>query len=229
MESNDIHVLIEQRHRRVALARWVEPRIEPNDLDLGLRVDRAHAQSKRIDALQHLRNGETCDVTCHVAGGHASTGYAGQIPALVIAGIGHRHVGRCLVTRNGLEPDVRKLLRCLQGRLHVTKTGRKNELVTGRDQIANDTFCVRSFGHVFDVSGLDPGPQGRFNCTAPFVMLANPPHIIERRHIKKTGLERGSTGQYWIDLGISGRNKTSGRERGGEVFVHGSPLHGSET
>lgn len=107
----------------------------------------------------------------------------------LIAGIGNRYVGGCRETGDGREPHVKKHFGHLHSQPHVTKTGRKNKLVAGCHQITNDAFCVWTFGHVLDIAGLDPGPQGCLNRSTPLVMLTNPAHIMKWRYSEKARLE----------------------------------------
>ena len=51
VKSDHIHALVEQRHGRIALARWVKPGVQPDHFDHRLGVDRLHAQGKGVDAL----------------------------------------------------------------------------------------------------------------------------------------------------------------------------------
>ncbi len=73
--------------------------------------------------------------------------------------------------------------------------------------------------------------QRGLNTTAPLVMLAHPPRIGQRCHVQEADFEHlFGRGRGCARLRKSGRKKTektSGRQRGHEVFVHGSPLHGS--
>ena len=82
---------------------------------------------------------------------------------------------------------------------------------------------IGALGHVLDVAGLDLAGQRGLDGLASVFVLAHPPGIgdrgdIDEADLQRIGLRRG--------LGKSWKKETSGRERGCEVFIHGSPLHG---
>ena len=235
MERDHVHVLVEQSHGGIALLGRVEPHVEPHHLDGGLRVDRAHAEREGIDALQHFGDGETCHEARHACLAHAARSNACQVAALVVARIGRSHVWRGLVARDGLELHVRVVLRHLERGLHVAKTGREDDLVPRGGQVADDAFCIGTFGHVLDEGGFYLASQRRLHGLAAFVVLACPAGFGDRRDIDKTGLDglsslalvgRGLGKDGGDENGARKRTHTSRTQCGGEVFVHGVPLHG---
>ena len=154
VESQHIRTLIEQGHGGVALTRRIEPGVEPDQPDLCVRVDRAHPERERIDALQHLGNGETSDVSGHIAARHAACGNTCEVTPFVIPRVGNRHVGSRLVTGNGLETHAGKLGGHLEGGLHVAKTRREDQLAALQRQIADHPFRVRPFGDILYIDRL---------------------------------------------------------------------------
>ena len=221
MKSDDVNPLVEQRHGRFALTRRVKPRAQPHHLDAGLRIDRTHAQREGVDALDDLGNRKAR----HITGTRrqSASGNAGQIAAFVIARIGHCHVGRGLIAGDGLELHVRKVFGDLERGLHVAKAGREDQPIALAGQVADHAFGVSAFGDVFNKSGLGLIAQRSLDGFARFVVLMHPARAGDRRDIDETDFQRlGRRG----GLGKSGGNKTGSHERGGEVFIHGSPLHG---
>ena len=154
VKSQHVGALVEQRHGRVALARRVKPGVEPDQLDRRLRVDRAHPQRERVDALHHLRDRETRDISRHMGFAHARGGNPRQITALVIAGIGGRDVGCGFVAGDGFKTHMRKVPRHRQCGLHVAKAGCENQRVALARQIADHALGVRPLGHAFHKTGL---------------------------------------------------------------------------
>src|SRR5437588_5635992 len=58
------------------LFRSIEPRVQPHHLDLRLRVDRAHAERERVDALQHLGDGKADRKSTRLNSSHTVISYA---------------------------------------------------------------------------------------------------------------------------------------------------------
>ena len=186
VKRQHLHALVQQRHRRIALARRVKPSVQPYHFDHCLGVDRAHAQRKSVDALQHFGNRKTRHITGHPGLAHAASGNTGQIAPLVIARIGGRHIGRGFIAGDGLELHARKVLRHLQRRLHIAKTGGENQLVPSACQVADDALGVGPFGHILNRRGLHPVAQRGFDGFAPVLVLARPAGGQHRRDVDKT-------------------------------------------
>ena len=188
VKGNHVNAVVEECHGGFTLARRVKPGAQPHHLDRGLRVDRAHAQRKGIDALDHLRDRKTR----HIAGAarHAASGNAGQVAALVIARIGHCNIGRGLVTGDGLELDVRELFGHLERGLHIAKAGRENQLVSLPRQVTNHAFGVSAFSDVFDISGLDLAAQRSLDLLAGLLVLLHPAGFSNGRDMDEPDFER---------------------------------------
>ena len=84
---------------------------------------------------------------------------------------------------------------------------------------------VCALGHVLDKGGFDRGAQGLVHGFAAFFVLPRPTGFGDGRDIHKTCFERLGMGRR-RNKGRK-RKKAGGRECGCEVFIHGSPLHGS--
>ena len=195
MEGDHIDALVEQRHGRVALGGRIEPGVEPDHLDLRRRIHRPHAQREGIDALQHFGDREAGHITCDMAGGHTPGGHTGQVATLVVAGVGHGHIGRGLVAGDGLEVHVRKVPCHLERRLHVAEAGREDEFVALLRQVTDHAFGVGAFGYVFDVRGLHRRRlagevQRGFDRLATLVMLVHPAGVRQGRDVNEADLER---------------------------------------
>ena len=225
MEGDHIGVLVEQRHGAITLLRRVEPDVEPHHLDLRLSVHRAHAQREGIDALQHLGDGEARHVAGHAGLAHAARRDAREVAALVVARIGRGHVGCLLVAGDGFELHVGEVLRHLERGLHVAEAGREDDLVARGREVADHALGVRPLGHVLDKGGFHAGAQRGLDGLAALIVLARPARLGDGRYIHKARLH--GFGRR-LGLGKNGGEKTGGRERGSEVFVHGVPLHGPE-
>ena len=66
---------VDERERRLALARRVEPGVQPQHAHLRARIGRAHAERERVDALHHLGHREAG----HVAGDAGRARLAGDV------------------------------------------------------------------------------------------------------------------------------------------------------
>ena len=116
--QDNVRALVDQRLGGVALLARVVPGVDPDHLDLGLRVHLAQREREGIDAADHLRNRERGDVADDVRLGHLARDQARDRPPLVEAGEVGRDVGRALVTRAVLELHLGELLGDLDGRVH---------------------------------------------------------------------------------------------------------------
>ena len=226
MERDHVHVLVEQSHGGIALLGRIEPRVEPHHLDHGLRVDRTHAQGKRVDTLQHLGDGEGADVAEHVRLGHLAGDHAVEVAALVEARVVGREVLRRLVAGGVQEGDLGELAGDALDVVHVAEAGGEHDLAAAGGELADHALGVGALGDVLDVARLDLAAERLFHLLAALVVLVGPAGVADRADVDEADL-RGVGG-----LRGEGQGGRDGERGGGEhelaAMSHRGLLGGSK-
>ena len=202
---------VDQRLRRLALLRRVEPAVDPHHSRLDLRVDAQRAERVGVDVPEHLRDRERRDEPERAGLRHRAGDHSGEVRVLVELGVVDPHVRRGLVAGRMLELDIGELGRDLEHRLHEAERRRKDELVPLRGEIADHALGVRPFGHLLDERGLHLGAELGLDRLARLVVGEGPAGVADRPDVYPGDLER--LGGRRGGLGIRRRRCGLGRRR----------------
>ena len=105
--------------------------------------------------MEHFRNGECGDIAKDIALSHLACNHAGEVAALIEAGIVVAKILTGLIAGGMHEHDLWKILRNFFDIIHVAKACCKDDLVTAGGHLANYPLCVRTLGDLLDKRGGD--------------------------------------------------------------------------
>ena len=208
--GDDVGALRDQRVGGLALAARVEPRVDPDDLGLGLGVDALHPAGERVDAHHDLGDRERRHVAGDVALGHPAGDDAGEVAALVEAGVVDAHVGVGLVAGRVLEVRPGEGLRDLERRVHVAERRGEDQLVAALRELADDPLGVGALGHALDVLAGHLGAERLFHFLATGVVLVGPARVADGAHVDVADFQR------LAGLGLRGGGQRQAERGGGE-------------
>ena len=190
MLGDDVAALIHQSLGRIAFFRRIVPGIGHDELQLGLRIHRLHAEHEGVHPLDDFRHRDRAHVTGSAGLGQRARDDALHIPRLIEADVVGRNIRITLVAGCVLEIDIREALGRLEHVVHVTERRGEDQLVAGRRQIGEHLFAVRTFRHVFDEGGLDGIAEFFHGSLAGGIVLVSPTKIAHRAEIDKANLQR---------------------------------------
>jgi hypothetical protein len=198
---------------------WVEPGVDPDDLQLEARVDRLRTLLEGVDAHHHFGNREGSDVGGAVILRGLGGDLAEDIAALIESRVVGREIRASLVAGAMLELDLRELGGDLHCRIHEAEGGREDQLAAGAGKALDGALGVRAFRDVFEIRRFDLVAEFCLDLLAAEVVGLRITAIGVRTDIDEADLRlvRGLSG---------GGNADHGGSRSGECeceFLHGDP------
>src|SRR5216683_5775192 len=184
-----VGALVEQRLAGVGLLAGIEPRIDPDDLDLDPRIDGLGTEDGGIDSGDYLRDRERADIAEHTRLRHLGGDPSLDIAAFIEPGRIGCHVLVALVAGVVLEENVRIFLCDLDRRVHVAERCGEDQLVAGAGQLLDRALGVRALIDVLEERGLDLGTELLHDELPAELMLVGPAEIANRSKINESDLE----------------------------------------
>ena len=206
MLHDHINAVVDQGVRRIGFFRWVKPSVDPNYRHLDIRVHLLCVQEGGVDALDHFRDREGCDVTDLVGLGHVASDCTDHGAAFIKACVISRHIRMVTpIAGRMLELHVWETRGNGIGCIHVPKRRGEDNVRAGQRHLCHHTFTVGTFRHVFLENGFYLVAISGFHGQTALIVLVSPATVTNRTHIDKT---------YGGGVLRSGPGRQTGSKRG---------------
>ena len=191
---DDVRALADQHLRGVGFLARIEPRVDPDHLELEVRVYGLRAEQESVDAHHDLGNGEGRDIAGNPRLRRPRGDLADDIPAFMEARVVGRDVVGPLVAGRVLELHVGKALGDLDRRVHVAEGRGEDQPGTLPRQSLDGALGVRALRHALNVHGLDHVTEFPLEREAALVMGVGPAMIADGSDIDETDLQLVGSG-----------------------------------
>ena len=190
----DIDALVDHGLGSVGFLAGVEPGVNPDDLELEARIDRAGALFEGVDTHDDFRDREGGDVGGTVVLRHLGRDLAEDVAAFIETRVVGCEVRTALEARRVLELHLRELGGNLDSRVHEAERGGEDQRAAGTCKTLDGAFSIRAFRHVFEIRSLDLVAKFLLDLLAAEIMRLRVAAVRMRADIDEADLGRSRFG-----------------------------------